>query len=219
MSGILVIAVVGAWLWFCVWLARKVASWMPNEQPRSKLRGIKHPNQKISRGKPRGIEPGEIESRALKILIGLLAFGVLMPLPLIDEIIGKFQFDKLCREEAGVKIYGKLELGPEFFNADGTPNFINKKTNLIFPDKVMDPYVEFVTMPVERLTSPATLYKMRLQVRRREDGKLIAEKTAFGIYGGWLSYGDNAWLPTGCPKGSERFGEIFSQLVTQEQRK
>ena len=60
MSGILVIAVVGAWLWFCVWLARKVASWMPNEQPRSKLRGIKHPNQKISRGKPRGIEPGEI---------------------------------------------------------------------------------------------------------------------------------------------------------------
>ena len=32
-----------------------------NEQPRSKLRGIKHPNQKISRGKPRGIEPGEIQ--------------------------------------------------------------------------------------------------------------------------------------------------------------
>ena len=34
-----------------------------NEQPRSKLRGIKHPNQKISRGKPRGIEPGEIKKR------------------------------------------------------------------------------------------------------------------------------------------------------------
>ena len=34
-----------------------------NEQPRSKLRGFKHPNQKISRGKPRGIEPGEIKDR------------------------------------------------------------------------------------------------------------------------------------------------------------
>ena len=190
MGGLILIAVVIGWLFFCVWLARKVVSWIP------------------------------IKSGGLKGLIGLLTFAILLPLPLIDEIIGKIQFDKLCREEAGVKIYGKLKLGPEFFNADGTPNFVNKKTNLIFPDKVMDPYVEFVTMPVERLASPAKLYKMRLQIRSREDGKLLAEKTAFGMYGGRLSYDNNSWLPGPiCQKGSERFGEIFNQLVTQEQRK
>ncbi len=32
-----------------------------NEQPRSKLRGIEHPSLNSSRGKPRGIEPEEIE--------------------------------------------------------------------------------------------------------------------------------------------------------------
>ena len=32
-----------------------------NELPCGKLRGIERPNRKTSRGKPRGIEPGEIE--------------------------------------------------------------------------------------------------------------------------------------------------------------
>ena len=32
-----------------------------NEQPRSKLRGIEHPSLNSFRGKPRGIEPEEIE--------------------------------------------------------------------------------------------------------------------------------------------------------------
>ena len=34
-----------------------------HELPRSKLRGIERPNQKTSRGKPRGIEPDEINDR------------------------------------------------------------------------------------------------------------------------------------------------------------
>ena len=34
-----------------------------NEQPRSKLRGIEHPSLNSFRGKPRGIEPEEIELR------------------------------------------------------------------------------------------------------------------------------------------------------------
>ena len=33
----------------------------PNEQPRSKLRGIEHPSLNSFRGKPRGIEPEEID--------------------------------------------------------------------------------------------------------------------------------------------------------------
>ena len=32
-----------------------------NEQPRSKLRGIEHPSLNSFRGKPRGIEPEEID--------------------------------------------------------------------------------------------------------------------------------------------------------------
>ena len=38
---------------------------LTNEQPRSKLRGIEHPSLNSFRGKPRGIEPEEIEAAAM----------------------------------------------------------------------------------------------------------------------------------------------------------
>lgn len=34
----------------------------------------------------------------------LIAFGVLLPLPLIDEIVGRQQFEQLCKENAEIKI-------------------------------------------------------------------------------------------------------------------
>ena len=190
MGGLIFFAILIAWFCLSLWLARKITAWLPTD------------------------------STIAKFVVGVLAFALILPLPLIDEIIGKVQFDKLCREEAGVKIYGKLELGPEFFNADGTPNFVDKKTNLIVPDKAMDSYVEFVTMPLQSIASPAKLFKMQLQVRSRIDGQTLAQKTAFAMDGGWLSYDKQSWLPrSGCVKGNERRGEIVSQLVIQKQRK
>ena len=38
-----------------------------NEQPRSKLRGIEHPSLNSFRGKPRGIEPEEIDTGPLSL--------------------------------------------------------------------------------------------------------------------------------------------------------
>ena len=183
MGGLIFIAVIISWLWFCVWLARKVVSWIP------------------------------IESGGLKGLIGLLTFAVLLPLPLIDEIIGKFQFDKLCREEAGVKVYGKLKLGAEFFNADGTPNFINPNTGHLSEE--ISPYIEFVWPPPQKIPSIAELTKMRVQVRDRGNGKILAENIAFGMYGGWLSFNHQSWLGTRCINGNERLDEILKRVITQ----
>ncbi|MBE7418531.1 MAG: hypothetical protein HS128_12440 [Ideonella sp.] len=40
----------------------------------------------------------------LRGLVGLIAFGILMPFPVIDEILAKPQFERLCRENAEIKI-------------------------------------------------------------------------------------------------------------------
>jgi hypothetical protein len=187
MIGLTFFAVVIGWSALCIWLARKLVRWL----------SLKYPWQRAG--------------------LGIFAFGVLFLLPLADEIVGKFLYDKLCREEAGVKIYGRLELGPEFFKSDGTPNFIDKETKLMLPANAMDAYVEYVFLPAERLPSPAKLLKTRMQFRNKSSGELLAESTAFGMYGGWLSFNNTALLPLDCPRGKEELGEIFSAFVSQKQ--
>lgn len=39
-----------------------------------------------------------------RILWGLLIFVTLLPLPLIDEIVGRYQFEQLCKENATIQV-------------------------------------------------------------------------------------------------------------------
>ena len=184
MGGLIFIAVIIAWLWFCVWLARKVVSWIP------------------------------IKSGGLKGLIGLLAFAILLPLPLIDEIIGKIQFDKLCREEAGVKIYGKLKLGPEFFNPDGTPNFIDPSSGNI-NDRI-EGYLEFINPPGLDVSSIARLGKKKYLIKSRKSGQILLEQTSFGMHGGWLAYDNRSWLwNSSCLGTIQRLDQLIKLIVNQ----
>ncbi|KXJ97930.1 MAG: hypothetical protein UZ17_ACD001002958 [Acidobacteria bacterium OLB17] len=41
-------------------------------------------------------------SKTTRVLVWATAFGILLPLPLIDEIVGGYQFRKLCRQHAVV---------------------------------------------------------------------------------------------------------------------
>ncbi|MFO1205259.1 MAG: hypothetical protein U1E63_05955 [Burkholderiales bacterium] len=42
----------------------------------------------------------------------------------VDDFLGAREHRELCAKEAGVKVYRKAHLPPEFYNADGTPNFM-----------------------------------------------------------------------------------------------
>ena len=184
MGGLILIAVV--FIWFCVtlWLARKITGWLP------------------------------IRSTIKKMVVSVSAFALIFPLPLIDEIIGKIQFDKLCREEAGVKIFGKLELGPEFFNADGTPNFIDPASGNI--SERIDPYIKFVREPSQYIPSIAKLTRGRFAIHRRADGKILLERIDFGIDGGWLAYDNRSWLwKSGCPQNKQGRDQLLTQIIVQ----
>jgi hypothetical protein len=184
MGGLLFIAVIIAWFCFCVWLARKVARWIP------------------------------IESMITKAVSSVLAFGLFFPLPLIDEIIGKFQFDKLCREEAGVKIYGKLELGPEFFNADGTPNFFPSSGEI---DDRMKRIIEFTELPIENITDTIEIHRYVRPIKERKNGAVLATLTSFSTSGGWLSYDHRPWLIRPQCYPEESILDVLQKISTKSQ--
>lgn len=186
MGGLIFIAVIISWLWFCVWLARKVVSWIP------------------------------IESGGLKGLIGLLTFAVLLPLPLIDEIIGKFQFDKLCREEAGVKVYGKLELGPEFFCSDGTPNlFVTCSKGDRRLNELIKAVVEFSDTKFKKINSTSDISRGNYRIIDKRSGEVLAEFTGYNNGGGWLAIDHHPWLTKPECYPPETVVDILRRIVIQ----
>lgn len=183
MGGLIFFAVIIAWFSFSIWFARKIVRWLP------------------------------VNSPIAKFVVGVLAFGVILMSPLTDEIIGKIQFDKLCREEAGVKIYGKLELGPEFFNADGTPNFIDR-SKWFGIDERMERLVEFGEYPNQDIESLVGIWKRAIFVKDRTTGKPLAVRTGFTNGGGWLSYAHHPWLNPGQCHPKEGHLEMLKQIIT-----
>jgi hypothetical protein len=184
MGGIIFFVVLIAWICLSVWLARKIVGWLP------------------------------IDSAIAKFVIGVLTFGLVLSLPVLDEIIGKVQVDKLCREEGGVKVYGKLELGPEFFNGDGTPNFINPGNGNI--SERIEPYIELVLESYQEIPSVAKLSKGRLLIKSRKDGNILLESTDFDINGGRFIPYRPKLFHADCPNSRQRYDKLLKQIIVRK---
>lgn len=52
-----------------------------------------------------------IKTASLRAMAALILASVLLPLPLIDEILGERQFEKLCRENATIQVDRKKAVG------------------------------------------------------------------------------------------------------------
>jgi hypothetical protein len=55
----------------------------------------------------------------LKGLLGAVIALLMFVTPVVDEIIGKAQFERLCNAAAEVRIYGTLPGGQELYTVDG----------------------------------------------------------------------------------------------------
>ncbi len=68
----------------------------------------------------------QIEGRRKRWLMFLfLAFLFYLPLGW-DVILGRAYFHYLCATQGGVHVYQTVELGPEYWNPDGSPKFITE---------------------------------------------------------------------------------------------
>ncbi len=61
-----------------------------------------------------------IDSVVWRSAIGLLMLAVLLPLPLINEIVGKQQFDKLCEENNTIHVNRVTAVGRTVYLAEST---------------------------------------------------------------------------------------------------
>ncbi len=93
----------------------------------------------------------------------------------LDNAIAEREFAKLCKEQAGTKIYKTVELGPEYFTPDGKPVFITSKgaiDNTHMPsgyraDKTTWEHIPFIT----------SASRLRYVIRDTRDDIVIAEVT------------------------------------------
>ncbi len=85
MLHLLLPLVVGAWLLASAWISDHLVSLLGDALP----------------------------DRAWRMVVELLVFVVLLPLPLADELIARPAFDALCRERAQLTVHAPASLGPQ----------------------------------------------------------------------------------------------------------
>lgn len=101
------------------------------------------------------------KSRTMTIVSGTVAFWVLLPAPLIDELIGKWQFESLCKKYAVVEIDER--------------NATNRR--VVTEIREIDKYVE------------GTAVKIRIDpyvYRDEETNKIVVSYHTLHAQGGWL---------------------------------
>lgn len=127
-----------------------------------------------------------------RIAVVLVLIPALFVSPLADEIIGKYQFDKLCKEAEEVKIYGTLPVGEELYTADGKwrrshtvpllsledSNKVSQKINSLLRYERNEIYGISAAIPISGSEN---------RVFSRNTGQLLAVYRIFGTRGGWLS--------------------------------
>lgn len=119
-------------------------------------------------------------------LTGLFFIAVLWG----DTIAGYIYLNHLCTAQGGSHVYQTVELGPEYWNEDGSAKFIYPKRTIINGKFVGG---KFNDMFSKKFTSNSTsnkyleygIYKFEREVRNYEND-LIAEYRFYLYKGGWL---------------------------------
>lgn len=120
----------------------------------------------------------------------LLAFLFYLPVGW-DVILGRAYFSYLCHKDGGVHIYQTVELGPEYWNEDGSPKFYTEKG--AFDSTFFDGRYIF-QMSDTRYTGPFRTIQYTDQIFDIKTESLLGEWVQYGTLGGWV-------VNTGTPFG------------------
>lgn len=151
------------------------------------------------------------KQKSAKIAIGLGVFMLVFVAPFADEIAGRIYFNRLCANEAGVKVYQTVELPAEYWEADGKPKFYDEKNG----NFNLEGYrVEYTTGVYSSLFHIDNAGATRVDGRT---GQALGEVTDFRYWGGWmrrnLSPNNTA---NGCENRRERSSNLVKQIFKQK---
>ncbi len=140
-----------------------------------------------------------VYSTILRACLTLLLAAVWFVGPVLDEILGTREFDKLCAEMPSIKFYGPVAVGAGvFFDEQGRPKWKNSdefaaivrksgESNRMFGEP--DEWKKIVAGREERRTIrkwPMPIIEMHTVYFERATGKIILESFARYSAGGWL---------------------------------
>lgn len=119
-----------------------------------------------------------------RALVGALCVLAFVLIPTWDEIAGRIYFHHLCETEGGVRIYKVVELGPEYWNADGTPRFITEEDYLT--RKVFEGQYVRQSRFIENYGDPFRIVLDEDLVVDVRKNQILGKKTSFIYFGGWV---------------------------------
>jgi hypothetical protein len=124
----------------------------------------------------------------LRPLLTLILLPVVFLAPLSDEIVGKFQFDRLCEEAKEVKIHATHPVGEDLYTPEGKwreGNTLEERNRL---SAIYEALVRWDLGPStpEAIPGMTPIRKYHTKIYDRTDGRLLAEFVGFGTSGGWL---------------------------------
>lgn len=165
----------GAFVWaaICIFIARTIVRWFDAQATKHRYRPL-----------------------LTSALVPILFIS-----PLTDEIIGKYQFDRLCEAAKDVKIYGTHPVGEELYMPDGTwriehlehlrrigqiPDPFREQNRLEHMYKSLIEYGVDGSWP-KLVPAAIVIYWYHTKIIDKTDGRLLAEYDQYGTPGGWLS--------------------------------
>jgi hypothetical protein len=125
----------------------------------------------------------------LRPLLTLILLPVVFLAPLSDEIVGKFQFDRLCEEAKEVKIYATHPVGEELYTSEGKWRLGTVTADASRLGEIVESLVRWDHggTPPQVISGAIVIYQFDTRIYDRKSDRLLAEWRVYSTPGGWLS--------------------------------
>jgi hypothetical protein len=114
----------------------------------------------------------------------LSSAAVFILVPIWDEIAGRIYFRHLCEIEGGIKVHKIVELGPEYWNPDGSSKFITVAAER--EGKLLVPGYSWESRWNRDFNKILNIAKQQYSVAEVSTGAEIGSKIFFVNFHGWL---------------------------------
>lgn len=130
-----------------------------------------------------------IRSRGLLVVTTLILAGIWFIGPILDEILGASEFERVCNEMPEVKFHGPVAIGPgAFFDEGGNPRWKNEDEffRIRRETKAWDAFFDVRQEWVKLHTWPIPIYEARTTDFVKRTGQPVVDSYYRTSPGGWI---------------------------------
>lgn len=158
-----------------------------------------------------------VKNPLLRAMLVVFAVPLSFALALADEIVGKFQFDRLCEGAKEVKIHATHPVGEELYTPEGkwrVGNTLEERNRLSANLESLLRWDSGPSTP-EVIPGAIPIRRYHTKIYDRTDGRLLAEFVGYGTSGGWLgrSLGGPVLTNSACSPQLVEKGGLKDQII------